>query len=92
MSLIGVRELREKTAEVLRRVREERAEYIVTLHGRPTALLLPIDADAAEEAMLKAGRERAGDGWQRYARLAEQLRATWPVDADTQTLLDEIRR
>lgn len=92
MALIGVRELREKTAEVLRRVREERAEYVITLHGRPAALLLPIDADAATEAMLKAGRERAIAGWQRYARLAEQLRAAWPVEVDTQALLDETRR
>ena len=52
MALIGVRELRENTTEVLRRVREEQAEYIITLHGRPTALLLPIDAAAAEAAML----------------------------------------
>ena len=90
--MIGVRDLRENTAEVLRRVREERAEYVVTLHGRPTALLLPIDADAAEEAMLRAGRGRVGDGWQRYARLAEQLGAAWPSEVDTQTLLDKMRR
>ena len=32
MPLIGARELRENTAEVLRRVREEGAEYIVTVH------------------------------------------------------------
>jgi prevent-host-death family protein len=62
MAVIGVRELRENTAEVLRRVREKLAEYVVTLHGRPTALLLPVDADAAEEAMLRLGRERASDG------------------------------
>ena len=28
MSLIGVRELRERTSEVIRRVREERVEYV----------------------------------------------------------------
>jgi prevent-host-death family protein len=92
MALIDVRELRDNTAEALRRVREEQAEYIITLHGRPTALLLPIDAAAAEAAMLRSGTKRAGDSWQHYARLAEQLRAAWPAHSDTHTLLDEMRR
>lgn len=46
MAWVGVRELREKTGEVLRRVREEKAEYIITCRGRLAALLLPIDAEA----------------------------------------------
>ncbi len=33
MSLIGVRELREQTSEVIRRVREERTEYVAILAG-----------------------------------------------------------
>lgn len=31
------------------------------------------------------------NSWHRYARLAEQLRAVWPAQADTQALLDEMR-
>ena len=38
MPLIGVRQLRQQTSEVLRKVREERAEYIITYQGRPTAI------------------------------------------------------
>ena len=46
MAVIGARELREKTSQVLRRVREEKAEYIITCRGRPAALLLPTEAEA----------------------------------------------
>jgi len=41
MPLIGIRELRERTSEVIRRVREERAEYAVTYRGHPVALSVP---------------------------------------------------
>jgi antitoxin (DNA-binding transcriptional repressor) of toxin-antitoxin stability system len=37
MPRVGVRELKNETSEVIRCVREERAEYVVTLHGRPNA-------------------------------------------------------
>jgi len=43
MPKVGVRELKNQTSEILRAVREEGAEYIVTYQGRPMAVLLPID-------------------------------------------------
>jgi prevent-host-death family protein len=92
MALIGVRELRENTAEVLRRVREEKVEYIITHRGHPTALLLPIDSEAAEDAMLRTGKAGVSDSWQTYARLAAQLRAIWPAQVRSQDVLDEQRR
>jgi prevent-host-death family protein len=45
MPLVGVRELRERTSEVLRQVREEGVEYVITYQGRPIAMLLPVDAE-----------------------------------------------
>lgn len=44
MQQVGVRELREQTTEILRKVHESQAEYIVTRNGEPMALLLPITA------------------------------------------------
>ena len=92
MSLIGVRELRQQTSEVIRRVREESAEYVITYQGRPVAILLPLDADQAEKEMVKAGKRAVLDDWERYELLAEELRRVWPVDLSTQDLIDEIRR
>ena len=39
------------------------------------AFLSPVDEEAVETAMVRAGRERAGDGWEAYLRL---------IDEDTQ--------
>ena len=48
MPRVGVRELKNRASEILRTVREEGAEYIITYQGRPTAVLLPIDIDEEE--------------------------------------------
>lgn len=62
MSVIGVRELRQRTAEVLKSVREEKAEYIITHQGHPVAMLLPVDAEAMEAAMVEAGKKTVVSG------------------------------
>lgn len=92
MPVIGVRELREHTTEVLRQVREQRAEYVITHQGRPVAFLSPVDEEAVENAMVQAGRALTEDSWESYLRLIEELRATWPPEVSTQALMDEIRR
>jgi prevent-host-death family protein len=92
MSLIGVRELRQQASEVIRKVREEGAEYVITYQGRPVAILLPLDAGQAEKEMVRAGKKAILDNWARYERLAEELRRTWPADLSTQDLIDSIRR
>jgi len=92
MSLIGVRELREQTSEVIRRVRQDRAEYVVTYQGRPVAVILPLDAGRAEKEMVQASKKAVLDGWERYERLAEELRRAWPTDLSTQDVMDSIRR
>ena len=39
---IGVRELKNHVSRVIRAVREEMAEYVVTLRGEPVAVLRPL--------------------------------------------------
>ena len=92
MSLIGVRELREQTSEVVRRVREERAEYVITYQGRPVAVILPLDTEEAEAEMVRAGKSAVVGDWERYERLADEIRRAWPADLSTQDLIDAIRR
>ena len=91
MALIGIRELRERASEVIRRVREEKAEYIITYQGQPVAVLLPVDTEAVETAMLQAGKLSSAAGWQAYQRLADALRKDWPADQSSQTVLDDVR-
>ncbi len=92
MPLIGVRELRSKTAEVLRRIREESAEYVVTHQGKPVALMLPVDAEAIEAKLVEAAKQSSGAGWETYRALAENLREIWPEGKDTHAVINEIRK
>jgi prevent-host-death family protein len=92
MSLIGVRELREQTSEVIRRVREECAEYVVTYQGRPVAAILPLDTEQVEAEMVKAAKSAVAGNWERYEQLAQEIRQAWPADVSTQDVIDAVRR
>lgn len=48
MPEIGVRQLKNEASEIIRAVREEKVEYIITLRGQPVAVLRPIEAVAAD--------------------------------------------
>ena len=92
MPLIGVRELRERTSEVIRQVREDRAEYVVTYQGRPVAIILPLDTRRAEAEMVRASKSAVLGNWERYERLAEEIRRAWPSGLSTQDSIDAVRR
>ena len=80
MPRVGIRELKNGTSEIIRAVREEQVEYIVTYRGEPVALILPLDTDAqtdAQRRLIEANRPD-DDFWARWDVLAEE------VDADRQ--------
>jgi prevent-host-death family protein len=59
---VGVRELKNQATEILRQVREDQAEYVITYYGRPVVVLLPVDeAWLAEEARRAAEAASPGD-------------------------------
>ncbi len=92
MPVIGVRELREHTAEVLRQVREQRAEYVITNQGKPVAFLSPVDEDAVEAAMVRASRASVDDRWKAYLRFVDEVRNNPLREYATQGAIDQIRR
>ena len=51
MPRVGIRELKNRTSEIVRAVRERGAQYIVTHQGRPVGLLLPVDETSLEAAV-----------------------------------------
>lgn len=58
MPEIGIRQLKNETSEILRAVREDKAEYVITYRGLPIAVLRPVEpaaADADEILALAAG-------------------------------------
>ena len=52
MPRVGIRELKNRTSAILRQVREERAEYVITHQGRPVAVILPVDDEDLEDYVL----------------------------------------
>jgi prevent-host-death family protein len=59
MPVIGVRELKIHASEIIRRVRDEHDEYVITFHGRPVGLLIPIDEKVVNEGTVSAARVAA---------------------------------
>ena len=94
MPQVGIRELKNEASEIIRAVREDRAEYVVTLRGRPVALILPLAADwqkAEAERALAATRANA-DFWERMTILGAQAAAKWQSDKTAVELIEEQRR
>jgi len=46
-AVVGSAEFKSRCLEFVDHVKEARAEYIVTRHGRPVARLVPVEADRA---------------------------------------------
>lgn len=88
MQTIGVRELHTHTAEVLRQVREDGVEYVITDEGAPVARLVPIDRQMAQTETPEETGETAVEA---YERLVQELRQKWPEGVTTQAIMDEIR-
>jgi prevent-host-death family protein len=94
MPQVGIRELKNDASEIIRAVREERAEYVVTLRGRPVALILPVIEGWSEteaERAVTATRTNA-DFWDRMAALGAEIAAKWQSDKTAVQLIEEQRR
>lgn len=93
MPQVGIRELKNDTSEIIRAVREERAEYVVTLRGRPVALIVPVDEGWAEAEASRAARQRDDAAfWERMAALGAEIAAKWQSDKTGVELVAEQRR
>ncbi|MGH7312046.1 MAG: type II toxin-antitoxin system Phd/YefM family antitoxin [Candidatus Rokuibacteriota bacterium] len=85
MRAIGVRELKERASQVLRRVRQRGEEVEITHHGRVVARLIP------------ASRERpspraSAAAWSTLDRLAREIGARWPKGRSATNAVREGRR
>ena len=94
MARVGVRELKNRTTEIIRDVRETQADYVVTYHGRPVAVLLPVD-----EAWLEAEAQRAAEAvtpgdevWAELEALRQEIGRNWQSNKTAVELISEQRR
>lgn len=85
---IGVRELKNQASRVIRAVREEMAEYVVTLRGEPVAILRPLTEEEARRLRDVDIDERLAE----MKALAREVAAAWVSDKSGVELVAEQRR
>ena len=78
MREVGIRELKEQSSAILRRVREEKETITITYRGRPVARLVPVeDADVL---------------WSELDQLALEIGSYWPKEISAAEAVKEQRR
>jgi prevent-host-death family protein len=85
---IGIRELKNQTSRVLRAVREEMAQYVVTLHGEPIAVLRPL----TEEEIESLRQEETQETLTLMKSLAQKVGAAWQSPMSGIEIIAEQRR
>lgn len=68
MPEIGIRELKSQASEIVRAVREERTEYIITHRGKPVAMIVPF-----EEAPEGKTAQSLSDLWEEMDEIAREI-------------------
>jgi prevent-host-death family protein len=85
---IGVRELKNQATRILRAVREEMAEYVITLHGDPIAVLRPLTDEEVESLRLAGADKDLAE----MKDLAQEIGAAWTSPQSGVELVSEQRR
>ena len=85
MISIGVRELKLRASEILRRVKERQEHIEVTVRGEVVAMLLPV-------TRARPRRRTARDPWTDVDRLAREISARWPRDLTAADAVSRQRR
>jgi prevent-host-death family protein len=85
---IGVRELKNQTSQIVRAVREEMAEYIITVHGEPVAVLRPLTDEETQRLDRVKGQAILAE----MEALAEKVTAAWQSERSAVELIGEQRR
>ncbi len=84
MEKIGIRELKARASELVRAVKERRAQYIITQRGEPVAVLLPVDAVTPPPD--------PDEVWARLEALGQEIAANWQSEKSAVEILSEMRR
>lgn len=94
MPNIGLRDLKNQTAEILRIVREEHTEYVVTHYGRPVAVILPFEQYEQQSALQKKAADAAVNHQieEEWDVLRTRVARAWHTDLSAVEAVEEQRR
>jgi len=84
MLTVGIRELKQRTSELIRMVHENGTEIQVTHRGKVVALLIPARPPITSEEETRA--------WIDLDQLASQIGLRWPEGVTAAEAVDEARR
>jgi prevent-host-death family protein len=85
MEVIGIRQLKDHATQIMRKVREEGAEYQVTYHGKVIARIVPTELVPMSGAELEAY-------WADLDALAEEIGKHWPEGVSAVDAVRDVRR
>jgi len=85
---VGIKDFKNQATQLLRHVREDRAEIIVTLDGEPIAVLRPFHT----EDNAKNRAERLKEAMGKADKLAAKIAKTWTSGRTAAEAVDEQRR
>ena len=88
MEAVGVRELKEQTSQILRRVREGRETIAVTYRGKVVARLVPVE----EPAVGRVDQAELARLWADIDQLAAEIGARWPAGVSAVDAVRDVRR
>lgn len=90
MPQVGVRELKNEASEIIRTVREEQAEYVVTYRGKPVATISPILNQDVESSIDDVRPD--AEFWASLDKLRAEIEANWQSEKTAVELIEEQRR
>lgn len=76
---VGAAEFKARCLELVDHVKEARAEYVVTRHGKPVARLVPVEAETPVSPLGSMRGTVVS-----YERPFDPVPATWSLDQDAQ--------
>lgn len=85
MASVGVRELKEQTSQILRRVRENGETIDVTYRGRVVARVVPVEPARPDPEALASWLAE-------HEKLAEEVSKHWPVGVSAVDTVRDVRR
>lgn len=85
MADIGVRELKIHASEIVRKVNEKGMRYVVTLRGRPVAVIIPVD-------QVPSKTDEVNSAWDELTRLGQLISQGWQSSKTSTEILNEMRR
>lgn len=85
MRTVGVRELKQHTSQILKRIREKGETVDVTYHGQVIARLVPV-------APTHSNIKDVGAVWSDLDSLTEEIGRRWPVNESAAEAVSKDRR